>query len=71
MEGLKDKVIVFAGAGGIATATANYLGQGGAKVVAGDVVLASAERAARTCADAGETLWPPSPTSRTKSRSRA
>ena len=53
MEGLKGKVIVFAGAGGIATATAQYLGEGGAKVVAGDVVLASAERAARTCADAG------------------
>ena len=53
MEGLKDKVIVFAGAGGIATATAKYLGQGGAKVVAGDVVLASAERAALTCGEAG------------------
>lgn len=53
MEGLKDKVIVFAGAGGIATATAKYLGQGGAKVVVCDVVLASAELAAGTCWDAG------------------
>ena len=53
MEGLKDKVIVFAGAGGIATATARYLGAGGAKAVVGDVVLASAERAARACADSG------------------
>jgi NAD(P)-dependent dehydrogenase (short-subunit alcohol dehydrogenase family) len=53
MEGLKDKVIVFAGAGGIATATARCLGQGGAKVVVGDVLLASAELAARTCGDAG------------------
>jgi len=53
VEGLKDKVIVFAGAGGIATATARYLGAGGAKVVVGDVVLASAEGAARTCGDAG------------------
>ena len=53
MEGLKDKVIVFAGAGGIATATARYLGQGGAKVVVGDVLLASAELTARTCGDAG------------------
>jgi NAD(P)-dependent dehydrogenase (short-subunit alcohol dehydrogenase family) len=53
LEGLKDKVIVFAGTGGIATATAKYLGQGGAKVVAGDVVLASAERAALTCGEAG------------------
>jgi NAD(P)-dependent dehydrogenase (short-subunit alcohol dehydrogenase family) len=53
MEGLKDKVIVFAGAGGIATATAKYLGAGGAKVVVSDVVLASAELAVRTCGDAG------------------
>lgn len=53
MEGLKDKVIVFAGAGGIATATARYLGQGGAKVVVGDVLLASAELTVRTCGDAG------------------
>ena len=53
MEGLKDKVIVFAGAGGIATATAKYLGQGGAKVVVGDLVLASAESAALTCGEAG------------------
>lgn len=53
MEGLTDKVIVFAGAGGIATATAARLGSGGAKVVVGDVSLGSAERAARVAADAG------------------
>jgi NAD(P)-dependent dehydrogenase (short-subunit alcohol dehydrogenase family) len=48
LEGLKDKVIVFAGAGGIATATARYLGQGGAKVVVGNVLLASAHHARLT-----------------------
>jgi NAD(P)-dependent dehydrogenase (short-subunit alcohol dehydrogenase family) len=53
MEGLNGKVIVFAGAGGIATATAARLGQGGAKVVVGDVLLASAELAAKTCGEAG------------------
>jgi len=53
MEGLKDKVIVFAGAGGIATAAAKYLGQGGARVVVGDILLASAECAALTCGEAG------------------
>ena len=53
MEGLKDKVIVFAGAGGIATATAKCLGQGGANVVVGDLVLEAAESAALTCGEAG------------------
>lgn len=53
MEGLKDKVIVFAGAGGIATATAKFLGAGGAKVVVSDVVAASAEHTVRVARDAG------------------
>jgi hypothetical protein len=39
MEGLKDKVIVFAGGGGIATATARCLGQGGAKVARDTTVV--------------------------------
>lgn len=53
MEGLKDKVIVFAGAGGIATATAKFLGAGGASVVVSDVVAASAERTVQAARDAG------------------
>jgi len=53
MEGLKDKVIVFAGAGGIATATAGFLGAGGAKIIVSDIVLDSAERTASACRDAG------------------
>lgn len=53
MEGLKDKVIVFAGAGGIAAATATFLGAGGAKVVIGDVIEASAERAVRATRESG------------------
>lgn len=51
MEGLKDKVIVFAGAGGLATATARYLGEGGAKVVVGDISEASAERTVQAAGD--------------------
>ncbi|WP_435113481.1 SDR family NAD(P)-dependent oxidoreductase [Nocardiopsis synnemataformans] len=53
MEGLQDKVIVFAGAGGIATATADYLGAGGARVVVGDISLASAERTVTAAATTG------------------
>ncbi|OHV29182.1 SDR family NAD(P)-dependent oxidoreductase [Pseudofrankia sp. EUN1h] len=53
MEGLKDKVIIFAGGGGLATAAAKFLGAGGATVVVGDVVEASAERAVRAAKDAG------------------
>lgn len=53
MEGLTDKVIVFAGAGGIATATAELLGAGGAHVVVGDIVLESAERTVKAATDAG------------------
>jgi len=53
MEGLKDKVVVFAGAGGIATATARFLGAGGATIVVSDVVEASAEATARAARDAG------------------
>jgi NAD(P)-dependent dehydrogenase (short-subunit alcohol dehydrogenase family) len=53
VEGLKDKVIVFAGAGGLATATAKFLGAGGAKLVVGDVVQAAAEDTVQTAKDAG------------------
>ncbi|MGW1619530.1 hypothetical protein ACWCQR_10470, partial [Streptomyces sp. NPDC002172] len=53
MQGLHDKVIVFAGAGGIATATAKFLGAGGARIVVGDVVGASAETTAQAARDAG------------------
>ena len=53
MEGLNGKVIVFAGAGGIATAAAHYLGAGGAKIVVGDAVEASAERAVEAAKKAG------------------
>ncbi|WP_437384115.1 SDR family NAD(P)-dependent oxidoreductase [Plantibacter flavus] len=53
MEGLSGKVIVFAGAGGIATATASLLGAGGATVVVSDVVLSSAEHTVQACKDAG------------------
>jgi NAD(P)-dependent dehydrogenase (short-subunit alcohol dehydrogenase family) len=53
MEGLQDKVVVFAGAGGIATATAELLGAGGATIVVSDVVEASAERTAQAARDAG------------------
>jgi NAD(P)-dependent dehydrogenase (short-subunit alcohol dehydrogenase family) len=53
VDGLTDKVIVFAGAGGIACATAALLGAGGAKVVVSDVVEGSAENAARAARDSG------------------
>ncbi|WP_447590400.1 SDR family NAD(P)-dependent oxidoreductase [Microbacterium lacticum] len=53
MEGLSGKVIVFAGAGGIATATAEFLGAGGARVVVGDISLASAERTVGAATAAG------------------
>ena len=53
MEGLHDKVVVFAGAGGIANATAKLLGAGGARIVVGDVVDTSAEAAVRAARDAG------------------
>lgn len=45
MDGLNGKVIVFAGAGGIATSAARYLAEGGATLVVGDL---SADSAART-----------------------
>lgn len=44
MEGLKNKVFVFAGAGGIADGVAQFLGAGGAKIVVGDIVLSNAQR---------------------------
>ncbi|WP_163718532.1 SDR family NAD(P)-dependent oxidoreductase [Mangrovibacterium lignilyticum] len=53
MEGIKDKVIVFAGAGGIADGTAKFLGAGGAKIVVGDIVKENAERCVKIAKDAG------------------
>ena len=53
MEGLKGKVVVFAGAGGLATATARFLGAGGATVVVSDVVEASAEATLQAAVEAG------------------
>lgn len=44
MEGLKNKVYVFAGAGGIADGVAQFLGTEGAKIVVGDIVLSNAQR---------------------------
>ncbi|MGY0063844.1 SDR family NAD(P)-dependent oxidoreductase [Streptomyces sp. LZ34] len=53
MEGIKDKVVVFAGAGGLATATARFLGSGGARIVVSDVVEASAEATLQAARDGG------------------
>lgn len=53
MEGISEKVVVFAGAGGIATATAEYIGKGGGKVVIGDAVQGAAEHAVAACSEAG------------------
>jgi NAD(P)-dependent dehydrogenase (short-subunit alcohol dehydrogenase family) len=53
MEGLRGKVIVFAGAGGIAAATAKFLGAAGARIVVGDVVEASAMTTVEAARDAG------------------
>lgn len=53
MKGLKDKVIVFAGAGGIAEGTAKCLGAEGAKLVVGDIVKENAERCVQIAKDAG------------------
>jgi NAD(P)-dependent dehydrogenase (short-subunit alcohol dehydrogenase family) len=53
MEGLQGKVIVFAGAGGIATSAARFMGESGATVVIGDISMESAERAKQAATDAG------------------
>jgi NAD(P)-dependent dehydrogenase (short-subunit alcohol dehydrogenase family) len=53
VEGLENKVIIFAGAGGIATATAEFLGASGARLVVGDVIGESAERTAQAAINAG------------------
>lgn len=53
MEGLKDKVFVFAGAGGIAEGVARFLGKGGAKIVVGDIVRENADRCAQVAIAAG------------------
>ena len=44
MEGLKDKVIVIAGAGGISDGTAKILGASGANIVVGDIRKENADR---------------------------
>lgn len=48
-------MFVFAGAGGIATSTARILGESGASVVVGDVLLESAQRTADAAIAAGGT----------------
>lgn len=48
-----NRVILLAGAGGIATAAAARLGAGGARVAVGDIVLDAAERAAQAVRDNG------------------
>lgn len=53
MDGLKGKVIVFAGAGAIASATARFLGAGGARVVVASARQSSAEQTAQAARDAG------------------
>src|SRR3954468_5774392 len=53
MEGLNGKVIVFAGAGGIANATAGFLSKGGAKVVVGDILQSSADYCVKAAKEAG------------------
>ncbi|WP_372984771.1 SDR family NAD(P)-dependent oxidoreductase [Microbacterium sp.] len=53
MDGLKGKVIVFAGAGGIAASTARILGSSGAHVVVGDILQESADRTAQAAINAG------------------
>jgi phosphoglycerate dehydrogenase-like enzyme len=58
VEGLKDKVIVFAGAGGIATAAAGFLGAGGARIVVSDVVTAERITGQALCVDGGVTMRP-------------
>jgi NAD(P)-dependent dehydrogenase (short-subunit alcohol dehydrogenase family) len=53
MEGLEGKVIVFAGAGGLADSTARFLGAGGARLVISDLLESSAERALQALRQAG------------------
>jgi NAD(P)-dependent dehydrogenase (short-subunit alcohol dehydrogenase family) len=56
VRGLRDKIIVVAGAGsGIGAASALRLGEEGAKVIAGDISLAAAERTAAAIERAGGT----------------
>jgi len=53
MDGLKNKVIVIAGAGGISDGTAKFLGSYGAKIVVGDIIIGNAERCVKVAQDAG------------------
>lgn len=50
---VRDKVVLLAGAGGLATATAARLGAGGARLVIGDLSLAAAEAAADAAREQG------------------
>src|SRR5690349_14012187 len=54
MQGLKNKVVLVAGAAtGLGASSARRLADEGARVVVGDVSLAGAERTARAIADSG------------------
>lgn len=53
VEGLHGKVIIFAGAGGIAASTAKFLGAAGARIVVGDIMKESAEITVQAALDAG------------------
>src|SRR6478609_9166382 len=54
---VRDKVILLAGAGGLATATAARLGAAGARLVIGDLSIAAAESAAEAArAHGGEAV---------------
>ena len=53
MEGLKGKVIVIAGAGGISDGVAKFLALNGAKLVVGDIFKENADRCVNVAKDAG------------------
>lgn len=53
MKGLKDKVYIIAGAGGISVGIAQYLGSNGAKIVVGDLFLENADRCCIEAIEAG------------------
>ncbi|PRY13946.1 SDR family NAD(P)-dependent oxidoreductase [Kineococcus rhizosphaerae] len=53
MQGLDEKVVVFAGAGGIATSAARLLAGGGARLVIGDIDTGSAQRTLQAAVENG------------------
>ena len=53
MEGLKGKVIVIAGAGGISDGTAKFLGQNGVCLVVGDILKENADRCVNVAKEVG------------------